>query len=96
MQKLLFIFPIISFLTNVINAEEEKKGFFKMFSKPYVSVQGGVSLWNIDSGGLNKEAGVQNTGSDDGSSEMFGINIGTKIDKAQISLGYFVLVNSVV
>ncbi len=87
MQKLLFIFPIISFLTNVINAEEEKKGFFKMFSKPYVSVQGGVSLWNIDSGGLNKEAGVQNTGSDDGSSEMFGINIGTKIDKAQISLG---------
>ena len=54
-----------------------------MFSKPYVSVQGGVSLWNIDSGGLNKEAGVQNTGSDDGSSEMFGINIGTKIQFLQ-------------
>ena len=58
-----------------------------MFSKPFISVDGGVSLWTADTGGMNKEAGVQNTGNDDGSSEMFGINIGTKMDKTQISLG---------
>ena len=58
-----------------------------MFSKPFISVDGGVSLWTADTGGMNKEAGAQNTGNDDGSSEMFGINIGTRIDKPQISLG---------
>ena len=92
MKKTLVVFSIICFLiTNVISIAEEnpksKKGFFNMFSKPFISVDGGVSLWTADTGGMNKEAGVQNTGNDDGSSEMFGINIGTRIDKTQISLG---------
>ena len=92
MKKTLVVFSIICFLiTNVISIAEEnpktKKGFFNMFSKPFISIEGGVSLWTVDTGGLNKEAGVENSGSDDGSSEMFGLNIGTRINKAQISLG---------
>ena len=90
MKKTLVVFSIICFLiTNVISIAEEnpktKKGFFNMFSKPFISVDGGVSLWTADTGGMNKEAGVQNTGDDDGSSEMFGFNIGCRIDITQIS-----------
>ena len=92
MKKTVFIFSVIFFLFTIVastaeDSTEEKRGFFNMFSKPFISIEGGVSLWTIDTGGLNKEAGVENSGSDDGSSEMFGLNIGTRINKAQISLG---------
>ena len=92
MKKAVFISSVIFFLFTIVastaeDSSEEKKGFFNMFSKPFISIEGGISLWNVDTGGLNKEAGVENSGSDDGSSEMFGLNIGTRINKAQISLG---------
>ena len=65
--------------------KKKKKVSSKMFSKPYVSVQGGVSLWNIDSGGLNKEAGVQNTGNDDGSSKCLVLTLELKLIKRRLA-----------
>jgi len=89
----IIILALLNFVTNADDEIDKEKSVFNGSFEPYISIGGGVGLWNIESGGFNEECGCFNFGDDEGTTELFGLNVGTRINRFKLALGVTYLGN---